>query len=592
MAGIRNQKILARKLTQKPEDQRAELKLGNGSRVAVLGGGPAGSFFSNFILDTALRVGLDIQLDIYEPREFSKLGPAGCNMCGGIISESLVQALAAEGIILPPTVVQRGIDSYVMHMDVGSVHIETPLHEKRIAAVHRGSGPKDTRQIKWNSFDGYLQSLALAKGANLIPQRVTGVSFQDGLPLINTREGEPQAYDLLAVAAGVNSAALGFFEKAGSNYKPPRTTKTFIREYYLGQETINTYIGSSMHVFLLKIPRLQFAAIIPKGDYVTVCLLGRDIDNELIQSFMDSPAVHRCMPPAWQSDQRSCQCAPRINVRGAVSPFADRLVFIGDSGVSRLYKDGIGAAYRTAKAAAATAVLHGVSAEDFRRHYRPLCRSIGLDNFIGSVMFGLTPVIHLFGFARRTMLRMTAREQRKTGPRRRMSTILWDMFTGSAPYRHILFLGVHPYFLARLLGNLFISIFRRKKRFYLKEKTMETALLGKIYAPGQAVIRQGQLGDCMFVIQAGRVEVLKQTDGQEVHLATLEQGDFFGEMALFDREVRSATVRALDEVRLLTVDRKTFLSRIHEDPSLAFRIVQQMSHRIRKLNAELSQLKT
>ena len=120
---------------------------------------------------------------------------------------------------------------------------------------------------------------------------------------------------------------------------------------------------------------------------------------------------------------------------------------------------------------------------------------------------------------------------------------------------------------------------------------METALLGKIYGPGQIIVRQGQAGDCMFVIQAGRVEVLKQTDSREVHLATLEQGDFFGEMALFDREVRSATVRAIDEVHLLTVDRKTFLSRIHEDPSLAFRIVQQMSHRIRELNAELTRLK-
>ena len=592
MPGIKDRKMLEHKLARRPGDQGPELKLANGSRVAVLGGGPAGSFFSYFLLDTAQRVGLDIQLDIYEPREFSNVGPVGCNMCGGIISESLVQSLAAEGINLPPTVVQRGINSYVMHMDVGSVHIETPLHEKRIAAVHRGSGPKDTRQIKWNSFDGYLQSLAITKGANLIPHRVIDVSFQDHLPLIKTRDDEPQAYDLLAVASGVNSAALGFFEEAGLNYKPPRTTKTFIREYYLGQETINAYIGSSMHVFLLKIPRLQFAAIIPKGDYVTVCLLGRDIDKELIQSFLDSPAVQRCMPPTWQSDQRSCQCAPRINVSGAARPFADRLIFIGDSGVSRLYKDGIGAAYRTAKAAAATAVLHGVSAEDFKRHYRPLCRSMGLDNSIGKVMFGLTPIIQLFGFARRAMLRMAASEQHRAGPRRRMSTILWDMFTGSAHYRHILFHGVHPYFLARLIGNLFIAIFQRKTRFYLKEKTMETALLGKIYEPGEVIVHQGQLGDCMFVIQAGRVEVFKQIDNREVHLASLEQGDFFGEMALFDHEVRSATVRALDEVRLLTVDKKAFLSRIHEDPSLAFRIIQQMSHRIRELNAELSQLKT
>ena len=74
MTGIRDRKMLERKFARRPEDQGLELKLGNGSRVAVLGGGRAGSFFSYFLLDTAQRVGLDIQLDIYEPRKFSSVG--------------------------------------------------------------------------------------------------------------------------------------------------------------------------------------------------------------------------------------------------------------------------------------------------------------------------------------------------------------------------------------------------------------------------------------------------------------------------------------------------------------------------------------
>jgi flavin-dependent dehydrogenase len=123
----------------------SKLALDNGSRIGVIGGGPAGSFFSYFLLDMAQRVGIDIQLDIYESRDFSVPGPTGCNMCGGIVSESLVQTLATEGINLPPTVVERGIDAYVLHMDVGNVSIETPLHEMRIAAVHRGAGPKGTK---------------------------------------------------------------------------------------------------------------------------------------------------------------------------------------------------------------------------------------------------------------------------------------------------------------------------------------------------------------------------------------------------------------------------------------------------------------
>jgi CRP-like cAMP-binding protein len=62
-------------------------------------------------------------------------------------------------------------------------------------------------------------------------------------------------------------------------------------------------------------------------------------------------------------------------------------------------------------------------------------------------------------------------------------------------------------------------------------------------------------------------------------------------MAIFDRDVRSATVRALGEVRVLTVDKKNFLRRIHQDPSLAFRIVETMSLRIRELTDENARLK-
>ena len=65
-------------------------------------------------------------VDIYEPRFFTHRGPAGCNHCGGIISESLVQMLAAEGINLPPAVVQKGIDSYVLHTDSATSRIQAP----------------------------------------------------------------------------------------------------------------------------------------------------------------------------------------------------------------------------------------------------------------------------------------------------------------------------------------------------------------------------------------------------------------------------------------------------------------------------------
>ena len=441
--------------------EEQDFQLHDGSRVGVIGGGPAGSFFSFFLLDIADRIDLDIHVDIYEPRDFSRPGPIGCNMCGGIISESLVQMLATEGIILPPTVVQRGIDSYMLHMDVGSVRINTPLQEKRIAAISRGPGPRDLKEVKWHSFDGYLQKLTMEKGAYVINKRVREIAWTNGRPRLKTGKELSEAYDLLVFAVGVNSSAQKLLGNLDLQYKYPKTTKTFIQEYYLGAETIAEVLGSSMHVFLLDIPRLEFAAIIPKGDYVTVCLLGEEVDKDLVQTFMNSPEVKTCFPAGWKPDARSCYCSPRISTAGAKHPYGDRFVFVGDCGVTRLYKDGIGAAYRTAKAAATTAALQGISSRDFAKHYQSACRRIETDNLIGRFVFFVTRQIQRRHFTRRAVLRMATNEQTGDPSEQRLSMILWDTFTGSAPYRDILLRTLGPQFITRLCGDLAISLTTR-----------------------------------------------------------------------------------------------------------------------------------
>ncbi|MCP4717476.1 MAG: hypothetical protein GY868_20335, partial [Deltaproteobacteria bacterium] len=240
---------------------------------------------------------------------------------------------------------------YMLHMDVGSVRIDSALHEKRIAALHRGLGPRNLKEVKCGSFDNYLLTLASNKGARVIHQRVVKVDRTEEQVCLKPQNGSPVSYDLVVVAVGVNTAALKLFKGLGFEFKPPRTAKCFLREYYLGEKVVEKYIGSSMHTFLLNIPKLEFAALIPKGDYVSLVMLGDKIDKKLLQNFLDDPTVKRCLPPNFPVNQAACGCAPRINVKGSSQPFGDRIVFIGDSGVTRLYKDGIGAAYRTAKAA-------------------------------------------------------------------------------------------------------------------------------------------------------------------------------------------------------------------------------------------------
>jgi len=120
----------------------------------------------------------------------------------------------------------------------------------------------------------------------------------------------------------------------------------------------------------------------------------------------------------------------------------------------------------------------------------------------------------------------------------------------------------------------------------------DTGALGKLYNDREIIVRQGDVGDCMYVIQEGLVEVVVENDDQEIIIAVRGEGEFFGEMAIFEREVRMATVRALGDARILTIDEKNFLRRIHEDPSLAYRVVRTMSQRIRALAARIAEIES
>ena len=436
-----------------------EFELTTGSRVCVIGGGPAGSFFTYFLLELADRVGIDLRLDNIEAKNFLNVGPIGCNHCGGIISESLVQLLSTEGITIPPNVVNRGIDSYVMHTDDRNVKIDTPLQEKRIASVFRGSGPLGSKSTEWSSFDKFLQELCIKKGANVIIDKVVDVIYQDGKPVVKTKNGLAKEYDLVVAAMGLDNKSLSILKNANTKFQPPNTTKTYIREIHLGEKLVSEYFGNSMHVFLMDIPNLEFGALIPKGHYVTLVLLGKDIGKDLVQSFLASPQVIDCFPKDYDlSKVPCCQCYPKINTHTARYMYGERFVAIGDSATSKLYKNGIGAAYITAKAAATTVIFNGVSANDFEKYYLPACRSLHFDNSIGKIVFLVTKLIKTNSLLKHGVVKTVIKEQKKSGDKRGMSTVLWDTFTGSAPYKEIFLRSIKPSFLISLFWNTITSL--------------------------------------------------------------------------------------------------------------------------------------
>ncbi|MEJ2593765.1 MAG: hypothetical protein P8100_01220 [bacterium] len=458
-------------------DGNGNIELTDGSRIAVVGGGPAGSFFTFFALDFADRYGLDIQVDMIEAKNFMRTGPPGCNHCGGIVSESLIQNLSAEGVVLPSHVIRRGIESYTLHLENGTTVIETPLHEQRIASMFRGFGPRGSTDDSQLSFDNYLMDLCVEKGAEKIIGKINeAIREEDGI-VLKTKDGFEKKYDLVVGAIGLNKLSFKLFEPlCTTTFKPPETTKTHICEFLLGEKVVDEYFGDSMHVFLLNLPNIKFGALIPKGEYVTMVLLGADINKDVVSSFLNSEAVQSCFPESIDLQKiMPCQCYPSINVKGASTAFGDRVVLIGDSASSKLYKNGIGAAYITAKAAAKTAIFEGISERDFKKHYQPVCADLDRDNLIGKLIFIVTTVIQKSPILKRGLLRMVIKEQKKEAKKRIMSSVLWDTFTGSAPYTDILKRALNPMFILNLLGYsaqglLFRNKTTKNNKQYEKQK--------------------------------------------------------------------------------------------------------------------------
>ncbi len=450
--------------------ENSSFELDDGARIAVIGGGPAGSFFSIFALKLAKQIGKDIDLTIYENKTFSTEGPSSCNMCAGVISESLVQMLAIEGICLKAPIVQRAIDTYCFQTTGGDVFLNSPSKQKGIATVYRGGGPvNQTDEVSIHarkSFDDFLLDCAQNEGAKIENIRIEDIKLNNGRPIVFSKKGKLSEADLVVGACGINSKTIKVFEELGTGYTCPSTIKAYQSEIQIGEHNVSTQFGNAVYVFLINQPGVKFAAITPKGSYVTVSMLGKDITRQTIMDFLNHPDVKKKFPDAWNIPDTFCRCIPKINVGAARHPFADRIVMIGDACSARLYKDGIGSAYLTAKAAANTAILYGVDETAFHKHFYPTCRKIDRDNIFGKIMFSFTDIINKTPILREALLNASRNEQKNPESGYRCSTILWDTFTGNEQYTEIFIRAFHYKLFLRIAVNIFNAIFIRFNKFW------------------------------------------------------------------------------------------------------------------------------
>ena len=110
--------------------------------------------------------------------------------------------------------------------------------------------------------------------------------------------------------------------------------------------------------------------------------------------------------------------------------------------------------------------------------------------------------------------------------------------------------------------------------------------------PRDAVIfEEGTLGDYMYLIREGQVKVTKMSeDGREKILEMFGPGDFFGDMSLFDREPRSASIKTTKACVLMALSRHDFLELLRRNPDVSMQVIQELSRRLRDADEQIRSL--
>jgi len=439
--------------------------LQNDDRVAVVGGGPAGSFFAIHLFRAAKRLGQNIEVVIIEKR-----GPIdscsedfqcrGCNFCAGLISPRLNKILDDHGLVVPEEIIQGRIDYVWIQGQWKNFRLRVP-NSMRMYSVFRGSLP-GRRSGRPAGFDGFLLGAAVKEGARILYGEVQAVSYtRSGMPSLTVaaQSGAKVSFDasFVAFATGINAHCghdyrddplIASLKRLNPSFVPARTRKTFIFELDVGEDYLQRHLNHEIYFVEYGSPglNLEHAALVPKARFLTVALNGKCVDDanlpresrQVAHDFLTLPQIDRIFPGIAEAPI-TCACVPRMTVTTARSPFADRCAFIGDAVGSRLNKDGLYSAYTTATQLAETVLVNGIDKQALARGYGKTIKWLAADNHFGRMVFGLSRVAFTRPLVSRVVYQAFATECKERDERSRpLSKVLWKIASGTADYKEVL----------------------------------------------------------------------------------------------------------------------------------------------------------
>jgi len=356
--------------------------LKTGDVVVIIGGAPAGSGCAIRLIKQAHSRDIRPRVIIYEGKRFEK--KSYYNQCLGVLSSPIDRILEEDLYIsFPHNLVQRRIKGYLLHTKNSVLSI--PSNREPSFA---------TRRVE---FDNYLFQAAKNLGAEIIPARAVDLDFGRDSVMVYSESNNVRA-DVVIGAFGLDDGMAKIFERL-TPYRQPKFLSTIVTKLHPGQDLVEAF-GDSIHAFLISsLPEIEFAAITPKGNHLTINIAGKDVSADLMDAFLNLKIVRDILPTNMKDTLPELTYYkgkfPTLPSRGTSG---DRYVMIGDAaGFNRPFKGkGINSALITGIKAADVLLEHGFTRSAFEK-YMDSCRELTCDVPYGRVLRSITHTCSRFG---------------------------------------------------------------------------------------------------------------------------------------------------------------------------------------------------
>lgn len=404
------------------------MELRSGSTVAIIGGGPGGAACAIRLRREAREAGRAIRVVLFEGKDFS----LHYNQCVGVLSPPLSALLKDElGLTLPAGLVKQEIKGYRLHCCGEEILLADGETEEPTYAVRR------------SHFDRYLLEEARSLGVEVVPSRVTGVEWAE--------RGQPQSVrvysegiflraDVAVGAFGLDEAMLSVFETGTAGvggYRRPRSfLKTFVAKLHpTDPGFIQQKLGDVVHAFLFppSLPKIEFAALTPKGDHIVINIAGRQVTSADMDAFLELPLAKKLLPPFDRDALHYYQ--GRFPTSQARNPYGDHYILVGDAtGWLRPFKGkGINTALITGARAGRVLVQHGISPMALA-HYAQECGDLTAD-----FPYGLAVRTFTKGACRTGFFRALVRAARTD---LQLRNAFYGAVSGQAPFKEVIGKGL------------------------------------------------------------------------------------------------------------------------------------------------------